>query len=83
MVTAPKKFAAWLSSHGLRQVQVASTFGVNSATVSYWLSADRVPEQRYREALERWTGGAVAADSWLSSEERRELERLRKLEPHR
>jgi predicted transcriptional regulator len=83
MVSAPKKLAAWLERHGVRQTHVASTLGLNAATVSYWLSADRVPEQRYREALERWTGGAVAADSWLSSEERRELERLRKLEPHR
>lgn len=78
---APKLLADFLAAHSVPQVEVATLLGVDPATVSYWLSGSRKPQQQYREALERWTSGAVPADTWLDAAARRELDRLRGLPP--
>ena len=73
----------WLAFHGVPQAVCALAIGVSQAAVSDWSRGKKVPEARYRNAIERWTSGAVPASSWLPAEERAELERLENLEPYK
>lgn len=72
----------WLAFHGVPQAVCALALGVSQAAVSDWCRQKKVPEARYRDAIERWTSGAVPADAWASAEERREAERLQRLPPY-
>lgn len=65
-----------LTRHGVSQAQLAGALGVTQATVSHWVRGRRIPEAHYREAIERWSGGAVAARSWQTPKERLVFQRV-------
>lgn len=55
---------------------------VTSTAVHDWLHYHRAPSHHFRDAIERWTGGAVRADAWLEEHERELLEQLRQIAPY-
>lgn len=72
----------WLTSHGLSQAAAARTLGVTAPCVHDWIRGSRTPQPPYRDAIARWTAGAVSSDVWLAPDERRELDRLRQIQPY-
>lgn len=64
MSTAPEKLSAWIAREGRKKAWFADRIGATSAMVSRWLRCGVIPAARYREAIEKTTGGAVAASDW-------------------
>ena len=71
----------WLALHGVSQARCGLALGVTQTAVSDWVRGRKSPQSRYRAALERWSSGAIPANSWLSATERAELNRLEWLQP--
>ncbi len=67
---ARERLADWLGEPGRTQAKLARDLGLSGASVSAWLSGHARPEAHYRIALERITGGAVPATSWMTDKER-------------
>ena len=81
-IAGPDALSRWRALYSVPQAVCALAMGVSQAAVSDWTRGKKIPEARYRNAIERWTSGAVPASSWLPAEERAELERLENLEPY-
>lgn len=64
----------------LDQTQLAERFGVSPVLVHYWLSVppQRTPGLRAAHAIERATGGAIPAESWLHDGKKSTAARKRK-----
>ncbi|MFA4972805.1 MAG: hypothetical protein WC683_09345 [bacterium] len=76
MVTSSRGRAlltAYLQEHRLRKVAVARAIGTSHVAVLYYLTGAKRPDASRRAAIERWTGGAVPAESWLTEEEQAAL----------
>jgi DNA-binding transcriptional regulator YdaS (Cro superfamily) len=80
--TGAAEFHAWLRAHHLPQAAAARTLGVTPTAVHDWLHSHRAPSAHFREAIERWTGGAVLAESWLEEHERQLCAQLRSIVPY-
>jgi len=81
-MTIGQTFGQWLEGHHISQAAAARALGVSPPCIHDWIRENRVPNQRYREAIERWTGGAIVADAWLGKTDLEELARLRALAPY-
>jgi transcriptional regulator with XRE-family HTH domain len=68
---------AWLDSdeEGRSQAALAKDLRINQSSVSLWVAGRSRPEQPMRVALFFLTG--IAADAWLTDEERAFVERVR------
>jgi len=77
------KLAAWLEERHISQAACARALGVTAPCVHDWIRGNRVPGQCYREAIERWTGGGIAQDEWLTRDEVAHYAALRRIEPWR
>lgn len=55
-----KQLKAWMSEHGISQVQLASALKVSQPTVSDWLSGDTFPRPRKLLQVAAHTGIPVA-----------------------
>lgn len=74
--------AKWLRDRRIKQTTVARVLLVTPSAVHDWLLHKRTPSLQFRDALERWTSGAVPATSWLSSQDLALLQHLTKVEPY-
>ncbi len=72
--------AKWMRDRRIKQSAVARVLLVTPSAVHDWLLHKRTPSLQFRDALERWTAGAVPAKSWLSSNDLALLEHLSKVE---
>ena len=68
--------AAWLAERAVSQADVARAMGVSNVAVHNWIKGMSPPSDVNRRRLERWTGGAVPTVSWLSPDERAEIEAM-------
>ena len=55
----------FLAEHGMTQATFAALVGAPAALVSQWLAGLRRPGLAYALAIEKATGGAVPAESWV------------------
>lgn len=62
-----EKFAAYLASQGLTQLEVSFQLRVGQAQVHYWVHG-ATPREKTRERIERWSGCAVPADLTADAE---------------
>jgi len=57
-------FEDWFQSNGVRKNWFAEQIGVDSASISRWLSGKVRPHRPVRKRIEELTDGAVPMDSW-------------------
>lgn len=57
-------FEDWFQSNGVRKNWFAEQVGVDSASISRWLSGKVRPHRAVRKRIEELTGGAVPMESW-------------------
>lgn len=55
--------------------------GVSDPTILAWRDGEAKPSPILRDAIERWTSGAVKAADWVDDEERKAIERAASVEP--
>lgn len=77
------KLAAWLEERHISQAACARALGVSAPCVHDWIRGNRIPGQCYREAIDRWTSGAIERDAWLSRDEVAHHAALRQIAPWR
>ena len=54
----------WFKENGIRKNGFAEQLGVDSPSISRWLSGAVRPTRPTRKRIEELTGGAVPMDSW-------------------
>lgn len=64
MFAAMSDLGTYLKNHGIRQADFAAAIGATQATVSKLIAGGR-PSLSLAVSIERATGGAVAASSWI------------------
>jgi len=74
--------AEWLNDNTVSMAEAGRKLGVSHVSVWQWLNTTSRPRHHLREAIERWTGGAVSASSWMTEAEAADLERAAAVEPH-
>ena len=57
-------FEDWFRSNGIRKNFFAAQMGVDSASISRWLSGKVKPHRAVRKRIEELTNGAVPMESW-------------------
>jgi hypothetical protein len=57
-------FDAWFKDQGIRKNWFAEQIGVDSASISRWLSGKVKPHRPVRKRIEELTDGAVPMDAW-------------------
>jgi len=57
-------FEDWFQSNGVRKNWFAEQVGVDSASISRWLSGKVRPHKAVRKRIEELTDGAVPMESW-------------------
>lgn len=62
------RLADYMQANGLSDDTVAAATGRNRATVSRWRRGKLRPDWEALERIKDFTGGAVTADDWLSSQ---------------
>lgn len=73
----PARFRAFLAEHGISLREAAASLGFSHITIRAWCRRQAKPrETKLREAIERWTGGAVPSESWLTRKEIIDVRRL-------
>lgn len=80
--TGAADLKAWLRTHHLPQAAAARTLRVTATAVHDWLHSHRAPSHHFREAIERWTNGAVRAEAWLEEHERELCAQLKTIVPY-
>jgi hypothetical protein len=60
----------------ITRVETAGELKVSVASVHYWVSGGQRPRAFERDLIEKWSGGAVPAESWATDEERERLAAL-------
>lgn len=79
-----KALAAFIDANKIPKRQAAAALGVTHPALYGWLDGSRIPEQgAQREAIERWTSGAVRAEWWETADERKRREVLERVEAFR
>lgn len=58
----------------------AKALGVSHPTLLSWFSGVSKPKNELREAIEVWTGGAIAASAWMTASERVALDKVKPFE---
>lgn len=77
-----KALSAFIESNNLPKRQAAAALGVSHVSLHEWLTGTRTPSAGpQRDAIARWTNGAVPAEWWESPEERKRREQLQRVEP--
>lgn len=76
-----KAFAKWLTARGIPQAEAARVLGVSPPAFHAWVHGRKTPSHPHRDAIQRWTGGAVMALQWASPDELAELQRLAWIKP--
>jgi transcriptional regulator with XRE-family HTH domain len=64
LAPAASKLAAFLSENGISKADAGRALGVTGQGVSKWASGLGRPSPHLRMAIEKWTGGVVAAADW-------------------
>lgn len=67
----PVLLREWLEKHGISRASAAEALGVSAMTITDWLRRRKTPREAYRQAIEKWTSGAIQAVEWESARERR------------
>jgi hypothetical protein len=57
-------FAEWFQKNGIRKNWFAEQIGVDSVSISRWLSGSVRPHRPVRKRIEELTDGAVPMDGW-------------------
>lgn len=57
----------------LTQAAAAQQIGISPGQLVYYLQGTQRPKQAVAERIEKWSGGAVPADSWLTADEKAKL----------
>jgi transcriptional regulator with XRE-family HTH domain len=57
--------AEFIRVHGLSLRDAARGIGTSKTSLIFWLRGDQRPRAEVRDAIEKWTSGAVPASSWL------------------
>ena len=70
MASPSDQLANFIASRGISAAKAAEALGVTGAALHKWLHGEGRPRIEMRERIERWTGGAIEAASWMTSEER-------------
>lgn len=60
------KLETYLTTHAVRQHEFATIVGVSQATVSKLINGSVQPSLDLAVRIQRATGGAVPADSWIA-----------------
>jgi transcriptional regulator with XRE-family HTH domain len=63
-ILALMQLQTWLDKETVSQAELAAALAVNRATVSRWLSGDRVPRAKWLRAIAEYTGGKVRPRDW-------------------
>jgi transcriptional regulator with XRE-family HTH domain len=74
----------FLETNRIAQAQFAKAMGVSEASVSGWVSdggRQDTPRDFHRKRIERWTKGAVPADSWVTADEKAAIEEIEPFAP--
>jgi len=77
----PALLRQFMEQRGLTLREVGAALGVSHVSVLAWRRRRSTPQDAIREALDRWTAGAVPAESWLTKDDVERRERLAKLGP--
>lgn len=72
---------AFLKEHAITLREAGSMLGLSHVAILSWLRRRATPRESVRDAIERWTGGAVPSASWLKRADAIELERLKAIGP--
>lgn len=70
----PELLGKWLEKTGISFAKCAALMGVSSPAVQAWKAGKYRPEIVERAKLQRLSNGDVPESSWLSDEERQEIE---------
>lgn len=57
-------FSEWFKENGIRKNWFAEQLGVDSVSISRWLSGAVRPHRPVRKRIDELTGGAVPMGSW-------------------
>lgn len=57
----------------LTQAAAAQQIGISPGQLVYYLQGTQRPKQAVAERIEKWSGGEVSADSWLTDDEKVKL----------
>lgn len=63
----------YLDEKHLTRAEAARQIGASAAAVQYWLTGGQRPRADIRQRIEKWTGGLIPADSWLTEDEAQKL----------
>jgi transcriptional regulator with XRE-family HTH domain len=56
---------AFITSHGIKQAEFAASIGATQSMVSRLINGAAIPSLSLAAKIERATGGAVPASSWI------------------
>lgn len=70
-------FDRFLTKNRINNGKAAEGLGVSRPTVFHWRIAEKRPTDHQRAKIEVWTGGAIPAVTWRTSEERVEIRNTR------
>jgi len=79
-------FAAFLAGQNPTKNKITidaarRALGVSDPTILAWRDGGAKPSRTLRDAIERWTSGAVKAADWSDDEERKAIERAASVTP--
>lgn len=70
----------FLTDHEVTMEAASEAIGTTKASMSLWATGQNQPRTEFRMAIEKWTRGEVPATSWMTSHDRKVVDRVR---PHR
>ena len=79
MTNGAKLLRTFLREHSITPTAAARGVGVSHVTMLAYLTGDKRPADERRDAIERWTDGAVPRDTWRTRAEQRALDDVQPL----
>jgi hypothetical protein len=67
----PELFEGFLTAHDIKREAAGEALGVSRMTIWSWINRESVPSEQSRHDIGIWTNGAVPAESWPPSADRR------------
>jgi len=74
--TGAERLREFLKDRGIPLREAAKGIRVSHPAIVQWLDGTAKPSAPHREALDRWTNGAVPAESWLEPHEATRLDEI-------
>jgi len=74
MTDGPHLFDEYMKRRGVKRADAAKALNTSVSAIHYWINGGQRPRADMREAIEKWSGGEVPADAWMSPEERARID---------